>query len=140
LKRREGGKQLQDLLLIIVYFLGNMASCKLKIRVSVFLNYVICYLGDKWIEEKFGSQFLHAQRKLIIHVVGSFPSLIFFISTFILWYYTYSSYKYHMYTEMLILYILFIYLLPKAWCIVWYLLGLDKDPVLFVCVTRDAVF
>lgn len=44
LEEKREGKQLWDLLLIIVYFLRNMASCKLKIRVSVFLNYVICYL------------------------------------------------------------------------------------------------
>lgn len=43
----KAGEQRWDLLLIIVYFLGNMASYKLEIRISVFLNYVICYLGEK---------------------------------------------------------------------------------------------
>lgn len=45
--KKRGGGQPWDLLLIIVYILGNMAGCKLKIRISVFLNCVICYLGEK---------------------------------------------------------------------------------------------
>lgn len=46
LEEKGGGKR-WDLLLIIVYFLGNMAGSKLKIRIFVFLNDVICYLGKK---------------------------------------------------------------------------------------------